>query len=227
MNAKQLAGEKATEYVKDGMTVGLRTGSTVYWTIQRLGQLVKEGLKIQGIPTSKRTEAMAHELKIPLTTFASVPELDLTIDGADEFDPNFNLIKGGGGALLREKLVAAASRQLIIVVDATKRVKTLGAFRLPVEIVPFAYEVTLRRIESLGCSPALRKTEGGNPYITDNANYIADCSCNVISDPAGLHQSLKMLPGVVETGLFIAMADTVIVAGEESIEVLERPKSAS
>jgi len=227
MNAKQLAGEKATEYVKDGMTVGLGTGSTVYWTIQRLGELVKEGLKIQGVPTSKRTEAMAHELQIPLTTFASVPELDLTIDGADEFDPNFNLIKGGGGALLREKLVAAASRQLIIVVDATKRVKTLGAFRLPVEIVPFAYEVTLRRIESLGCSPALRKTEDGNLYITDNANYIADCSCAAIPDPAGLHQSLKMLPGVVETGLFIAMADAVIVAGEESIEVLERPKSAS
>jgi ribose 5-phosphate isomerase A len=223
MNTKQMAGEKATEFVESGMSVGLGTGSTVYWTITRIGQMVKEGLKIRGLPTSKRTEELAIKLGIPLITFAEVEdELDLTIDGADEISPSLDLIKGGGGALLREKLVAAASRRLIIVADSSKRVSALGTFPMPVEIVPFAWEVTTRRIAALNCAATLRLSDY-KPYVTDNGNYIVDCACGVIDDPYSLDRELKLLPGVVETGLFVGMADVAVVAGEDRIELIERP----
>lgn len=221
MDQKQLAGEKAAEFVHEGMTIGLGTGSTVYWTIQRLGEMVKQGLQIRAIPTSKRTEQLADDLGIPLVTFADVEELDLTIDGADEISPELNLIKGGGGALLREKLVAAASRRLIIVADPSKRVATLGTFPLPVEVVPFAWEVTARRIAALNCVPKLRNV-GGQPYESDNGNFILDCAFRAIKDPPLLERQLKLLPGVVESGLFIGMADTVILGGDEGISLIQR-----
>jgi ribose 5-phosphate isomerase A len=221
MNPKQLAGEKAAEFVKDGMTVGLGTGTTVYWTIKRLGEMVRQGLRIRGIPTSQRTEQLATEAGIPLTSFAEVSELDLTIDGADEVNPSLDLIKGGGGALLREKLVAAASRRLIIVADTTKQVATLGKFPLPVEVVPFAWEVTARRVSALGCTPILRAVDG-QPYVTDNGNYILDCPFGAIPDPARLHRDLKLLVGVVETGLFVGMADLIVVGSESGVTLVER-----
>jgi len=223
VTGKQRAGERATDFVRDGMVVGLGTGTTVYWTIRRLGELVRGGLRIQGIPTSRRTEALAIEEGIPLTTFERVGELDLTIDGADEVGPGLELIKGGGGALLRERLVAAASRRLIIVVESSKLVPTLGRFPLPVEIVPFAWEITARRIAAHGCIPTLRRSNS-QPFLTDNGNYIVDCEFGAIPDPAALHQRLKLLPGVVETGLFVDMAELVVVGYDDSetVELLTR-----
>ena len=198
---KRRAGERAAEFVENGMIVGLGTGSTVNWTICRLGELLKDGLDIRGVPTSISTEKLAVELGIPLTDFSEIGTVDLTIDGADEIDQSLDLIKGGGGALLREKLVAAASKSLIIVADESKIVRVLGAFRVPVEIVPFAWETTSRRIAGLGYAPSLR-TIDGQPQLSDNSNYIVDCDCGEIDDPAKLHAQLKDLTGVVETGLF-------------------------
>lgn len=222
MNFKQLAGEKATEFVENNMTVGLGTGSTVYWTIRKLGELlVKEKLKIRVVPTSRQTEKLAREFNIPLATFADVRKIDLTIDGADEISPALDLIKGGGGSLLREKLVAAASKRLIIVADESKIVTALGARALPIEIVPFAWEITARRVEKLNLNPVLR-TRRGTAFITDNGNYILDCACRddkKIDDPAALNRDLKLLPGIIETGFFIGMADKVIIAGGGGIQI--------
>lgn len=218
-NLKKLAGETAAESIRDGMTIGLGTGSTVYFTIMRVGELVREGLNIRAIPTSKQTEKLAIENGITLCTFADVDRLDLTIDGADELNPSLDLIKGGGGALLWEKLVAASSDRLIVVADESKCVETLGAFPLPVEIVPFAWQTTARRIEKLNVEPRLRM-KGSDPFVTDNGNYILDCRCGAINDPAMLHNSLKTLTGVVETGLFIGMAKTAVIAGESGIRIM-------
>lgn len=217
---KQRAGERAAEFVQGGMIVGLGTGSTVYWTIRKLGELARAGLQIRGIPTSRQTETLATEVGIPLTSFAEVDELDLTIDGADEVGPGLNLIKGAGGALLREKLVASASRRLIIVADSSKLVSVLGAFPLPVEIVPFAHDLTLRRLAALGCQPMLRQA-GDQPFVTDNGNFIADCRFGTIPDPAATHRALKLLPGVVETGLFVDMAEVVVVGTPSGVDVIQ------
>lgn len=221
VNLKQAAGERAAEYVENGMTIGLGTGSTVYWTIRRLAERVRDGLKIRAIPTSRETENLAAELGISLTSFAEVRELDLTIDGADEISPAFDLIKGGGGALLREKLVAAASRRLIIVADQSKLVSRLGSSPLPVEVAPFGWETVARRVENLGFAAQLRLNEG-EPFVTDNGNYILDCVCGTIENPAKLHDDLKLLTGVVETGLFVGMASVVVVAGANGIKIIER-----
>lgn len=221
---KKLAGEHAAELVQDGMTIGLGSGSTIYWTILRLGELIANGLKIRAISTSKRTEKLAVENKIPLITFADVDQADLTIDGADEISPSLDLIKGGGGALLREKLVAAASKRLIIIADESKCVTTLGAFPLPVEVVPFAWKTTASRIEELNIKPTLR-LENDKAFGTDNGNYILDCKCGMIDQPAELHQALKSLTGVVETGLFIGMADTAVIGGTSGVRILNRPEN--
>ena len=221
MNLKQAAGEQAAIYVKDGMTVGLGTGSTVYWTILQLGREIAKGLKIRAVPTSAATAKLADEWKIPLVSFADVAELDLTIDGADEINPSFDLIKGGGGALLREKLVAAASKRFIIVADESKMVETLGAFPLPVEVVRFGWETTARRLENSGFSPRLRE-KNGEIFVTDNQNYILDCHCGKIFDPAETHREIKIITGVVETGIFPAMAQTVVIAGKNGVEMLKR-----
>lgn len=224
MNLKQRAGERAAKFVENGMSIGLGTGSTVYWTIRRLGERVKNGLKIRAVPTSKQTEDLIIKCGIPLAGFDSIQELDLTIDGADEISPALDLIKGGGGALLREKLVAAVSQRLIIVADDGKLVEFLGAFHLPVEIVPFAWETTVRRIEKLGCKVNLRQSEE-KTFITDNGNYILDCAFRIIENPSELHRKLKLLTGVIETGLFIGMASAAVVASEKGVEIIER-KSA-
>ena len=222
-NAKQRAGFKAAEYVEDGMAVGLGTGSTAYWLVERLGERVRAGLRIRGVPTSRRTEEQARHLGIPLVTFAEVRELDLAVDGADEIGPGLALIKGGGGALLREKLVAAAARRFVVVADAGKRVAVLGRFPLPVEVVPFAWEVTARRVaEVTRAEPTLRRAGGGEVYVTDNGNYILDCRCGEIPDPEKTERELKMLTGVVECGLFVRMADLAVVATDDDVEVIQR-----
>ncbi|MCI0764951.1 ribose 5-phosphate isomerase A [Bacillus sp. TL12] len=220
MNLKRLAGEYAVDFIKDGMNIGLGTGSTVYWTIQKLGQLVSEGLTIQAVPTSIETKNLAEQLSIPLISLSEIDSLDLTIDGADEINPDLQLIKGGGGALLREKIVAVSSQKLIIIADESKLVTDLGLFPLPIEIVPFAWEQTSKRIQSLGCQTILR-IQNNQPFITDNGNMILDCVFpNQITKPIKAHQQLKMITGVIETGLFINMVDTAIIATENGIKEL-------
>ncbi|MBE5106527.1 ribose 5-phosphate isomerase A [Bacillus thuringiensis] len=220
MNLKQLAGEHAANFVKDGMKVGLGTGSTVYWTIQKLGQYIKKGLSFQAVPTSKETEALAKQLNIPLISLNEIQTLDLTIDGADEIDSDLQLIKGGGGALLREKIVASSSKELIIIADESKIVKHLGAFPLPVEIMPFSWKQTESKIQSLGCQTTLR-LKNNETFITDNNNMIIDCIFpNKISTPVKLHEQLKMITGVVETGLFINMTSKAIIGSENGIKEL-------
>ncbi|WP_237980322.1 ribose 5-phosphate isomerase A [Bacillus thuringiensis] len=220
MNLKQLAGEYAANFVKDGMTVGLGTGSTVYWTIQKLGKRVKEGLSFQAVPTSKETEALAKQLSIPLISLNEIDILDLTIDGADEIDSNLQLIKGGGGALLREKIVATSSKELIIIADESKLVTHLGTFPLPVEIIPFSWKQTESKIQSLGWQTTLR-LKNNETFITDNNNMIVDCIFpNHILTPSDLHKQLKMITGVVETGLFVNMTSKAIIGTKNGIKEL-------
>ncbi|WP_336991212.1 ribose 5-phosphate isomerase A [Bacillus toyonensis] len=220
MNLKQLVGEYAANFVKDGMNIGLGTGSTVYWTIQKLGQLVQDGLYFQAVPTSKETEALVKQLNIPLISLNNVQSLDLTIDGADEIDSDLQLIKGGGGALLREKIVASSSKELIIIADESKLVARLGNFPLPVEIIPFSWKQTESKIQSLGCQTTLRIKNNGT-FITDNNNMIIDCIFpNHISNPANLHEQLKMITGVVDSGLFINMTKKAIIGTKNGIKEL-------
>jgi ribose 5-phosphate isomerase A len=223
MDAKQRAGFRAVEFVEGGMAVGLGTGTTAYWMVERLAERVREGLDVRCVPTSRRTEEQARARGIPLVTFAEVQRLDLSIDGADEIGPGLALIKGGGGALLREKLVARAARRFVVIADAGKRVETLGRFPLPVEVVPFAWEVTARRVaEVTRAEPRLRRDERGETYLTDNGNYILDCRCGEIRDPEGTERELKLLTGVVECGLFVSMADLAVVATDDAVEIIER-----
>jgi len=212
---KKIAAEKAVEFIKDDMVIGLGSGSTVYWFLKRLGEAVEKGLRIKGIPSSRRTEGWAKEFGIPLTTFSEVQQLDIAVDGADEVDSQLNLIKGGGGSLLREKIVDAASKELIIIVDHSKIVTELGSFPLPVEVVQFGWEVTAQKIAALGCTPEIRMRDGA-AFVSDNGNYILDCQFESISTPHEIHQQLKQIIGVVETGLFIDMTDKVIVSGENN-----------
>ncbi|MEK3877295.1 MULTISPECIES: ribose-5-phosphate isomerase RpiA [unclassified Paenibacillus] len=221
MNVKQLAAEKAVEYVQDGMKVGLGTGSTAYWAIRKLGERVSEGLQITAVATSQASEDQARELGIPLVAFSDVDSLDLTIDGADELDGALQLIKGGGGALLREKIVAMGSARMIVVADESKAVTTLGKFPLPVEIVPFAWEWTVAALAKLGCTTELRRS-GEDLYKTDNGNYIADCRFEAIESAAELALALQRIPGVVEHGLFIGIADLAIIGKSDgTIEIIE------
>lgn len=220
LNFKQLAGEYAANFVKDGMNVGLGTGSTVYWAIQKLGERIKEGLSFQAVPTSKETEVLAKQLNISLISLNDVQSLDLTIDGADEIDANLQLIKGGGGALLREKIVATSSKELIIIADESKLVTHLGTFPLPVEIIPFSWKQTERKIQSLGCQTTLR-LKNNETFITDNNNMIIDCIFPYnLTNPTNLHTQLKMITGVVETGLFVNMTSKAIIGTKNGIKEL-------
>jgi len=221
MDEKQIVGEKAAEFVKDGMVVGIGTGSTVFYTIQKLGQLVKEGLSIKGIPTSVQTEELAKELGIPLTSFSEIESIDIAIDGADEVNSELELIKGGGGALLREKIIARAAKTFIVVADSSKRVGKLGAFRLPVEVIPFGYEMTEKHIRAIGLVPEIRLNRE-NPFITENGNYIFDCEISEHVQPERLERMLNMIPGVVENGLFVGMTDLVITLDLEKNVVMLR-----
>lgn len=217
---KKQAGEAAAEHVKDGMVVGLGTGSTVEWTIRKLGEYVNSGMEIIGIPTSIRSEELAKELGIPLTTLLEHPEIDLTIDGADEVDPKLNLIKGMGGALTREKIVAYSSKQEIIVVDESKLVDVLGTKSpLPVEVLQFAWSGCKNNLEKLNAKPILRMKEN-KEYVTDNNNFILDCRFESIPNPEELEIKINTIPGVLENGLFLKLTDKVIVATESGIKVL-------
>lgn len=221
MTGKQLAGEKACEYIKDGMTLGLGTGSTVFFTIQKLGQMVKEGLQVTCVSTSRASTVLAKQLGIPVVDFSRVRSIDLTIDGADEVDENLDGIKGGGGSLLYEKLVAEASREIIWVVDEKKLVKKLGKFPLPVEVIPFTHDKLFNIFEELGYRPTYRM-KGGELLFTDGSHHIIDLHLDEIEFPEDLHKTLKLIPGVVETGLFLNMADRVIVGYKDRSEVIER-----
>ena len=220
MEGKRQAGILAAGFVKDGMTVGLGTGSTVYHTIMRLVEMVREGMRIRCVSTSEATTDLAESLGLDLVPMSEVPEIDITIDGADEVDRSYNGIKGGGGALLYEKLVADISGSVVWVVDRSKLVERLGAFPLPIEVVPFSHMQLMRKLEAMGFEPRLRMS-GDRPFTTDEKNYIIDLKTGFIDDPRGLHELLKLMPGVIETGLFIAMADTVVVGGEDGAKVLE------
>ena len=221
---KKLAGEKAAEKIKDGMIVGLGTGSTTEFALRKLGLRIREeNLNFTGIPTSIHTKRIAKEEKIPLTTLEENPEIDITIDGADEVDSYLNLIKGGGGALTREKIIAYNSKKVIIVVDDSKVVKALGIdFDLPVEIVKFGWTATKKALEELDCDVKLREIMKNEPYITDNGNYILDCEFEKIDDPPEIEKVINSIPGVVENGLFIDLVDEVIAAGKQGIVTLDK-----
>jgi ribose 5-phosphate isomerase A len=217
---KEAAARASLRFVKDGQVVGLGTGSTAAYFIQLLGEQVKNGLRIRGIPSSDRSREQAAAMGIPLTTLDECQQIDVTVDGADEVDPQLRLIKGGGGALLREKIVASATRQLVIVADATKRVPVLGKFPLPVEVIKFAQAVVARKIAALGAQVSLRRDANGAPFLTDENNHILDCRFGQIPDADRLARTLSDMPGVVEHGLFIGMANLVLVAkGSEIIEL--------
>jgi len=220
---KEAAAARSLDFLKDGMIVGLGSGSTSAAMVRQLGERVQAGLKITGVPTSVTTQRWAEEAGVPLTTLDENPVIDVTIDGADEVDPQLQLIKGGGGALLREKIVASASRQLIIIADSRKLVQHLGAFPLPVEVVPFAVPVVQPVLEGMDMQPQIRRTSAGDVFRTDENNVIFDCSLNVIQDPASLAIRLNAIPGVVDHGLFIDMADVFVMARGEAAEVLTRP----
>lgn len=223
-NPKKAAGERAAEYVAHDMVVGLGTGSTAYFAIVRLAERIREeGLRIRCIATSERSATLARELGVSLTSFAEVLHVDITIDGADEVDPAFNLIKGGGGALLREKFVASASETELIIVDEGKLKRRLGAFPLPVEVVPFGWQLTRQRLQGLGCDASLRSSDSG-PFVTDNGNYILDCSFGAIDDPPALEREIVGTCGVVECGIFTALASRIIIGKSDgSLEERTEP----
>jgi len=221
LNDKQIAAEKAVEFINNGMTVGLGSGSTVNWMLKKLSERIQDGLQIRGIPSSLKTEKLAKELGIPLTDFSYVKKIDIAIDGADEVDEGLNLLKGGGGSLVREKAVDAIADELIIIVDKSKIVSQLGAFDLPVEVLPFGWEHTAVRISKLGCVPSLRKKDN-QAFVSDNGNYILDCKFNRIQNSKQLHENIKRLIGVVETGLFPDMANKVIVSENGEITIISR-----
>ena len=227
---KRAAAARALEFVEDGMKLGLGTGSTARWFVDLLAERIKaEGLRITGVPTSSRTRAQAAALGIPLATLDQAGRLDLTIDGADEFDARLNLIKGGGGALLQEKIVACACDRMVVITDPSKQVATLGAFPLPVELVRFGATPTMRLIAALlehhdvaGRDVTLRQG-GDGPYISDEGNYIVDLGLGRIGDPARLNTDLNAIPGVVETGLFCGIAAVVVVGNPDgTARVIER-----
>ena len=221
LSSKEAAGVEAALCVESGMKIGLGTGSTVTFFLEALARRIQsEGLVVKGVATSEATVLKAKELGIPMATLEEEPRLDLVIDGADEVDGDFRLIKGGGGALLREKIVAAAGERVVIIVGEGKQVETLGTtFLLPVEILPFGYLSTEVKVAELGCIPFLRTTETEGPFVTDNGNYILDCKFpDGIADPVSLHAELSQIPGVAEVGLFLDLCDEVItgLAGGEA-----------
>jgi ribose 5-phosphate isomerase A len=226
---KRQAAARAVEQVHDGMKLGLGTGSTAKHFVELLGERVRAGLKVIGVPTSEATRADAERCAVPLTTLEQVDRLDLTVDGADEIDSNLELIKGGGGALLREKIVAAASDRMIVIADETKWVETLGRFPLPIEVIPFGLGATRRAIEAVfaenGVSGQMdvRKAKDGHAFVTDGGHWIVDAHLGRIPDSPRLAAALNSIPGVVEHGLFIGLARTAVLAGPQGIRVVERP----
>jgi ribose 5-phosphate isomerase A len=224
--AKEAAGRRAAEEIRDGMSLGLGTGSTVHFVLMRLAERIAgEGLRVHGVPTSRDTADQARQLGIPLAELNHLGRLDLYLDGADEVDPEFRLIKGAGGALLREKVVAAASRERVIVVDRSKLVDRLGVRApVPVEVIPFARAAVERALVDFAAQPRLRSGAGGESYRTDEGNEILDCRFGRgIADPPALERQLAAIPGVVESGLFIDLADRIVIGGSDGrVEIRER-----
>ena len=232
MNAdlqKRAAAARAIDYVRSGMKLGLGTGSTAKHFVELLGERVRAGLDVDGVPTSEATRADAERVGVPLTTLDAAPALDLTVDGADEIGPDLTLIKGGGGALLREKIVAAASAKMVVIADETKWVASLGRFPLPIEVLPFGLAATRRAIEGAlaaagaGGTLTLRCGKDGLAFVTDGGHWIVDAALGRIADPKGLAAGLAAIPGVMEHGLFIGLAHAAILAGPDGIRVVERP----
>lgn len=221
MTEKQLAAEKSIDFIKDGMTIGLGTGSTVFFLVKKLAELVKQGLNITCVSTSNQTSNLANNLGIKISNLNDIDLIDLTIDGADEVDNNLNGIKGGGGALLFEKIVARASNKVIWILDSSKLVNQLGKFPLPVEVVPFGVNLSVKRFNNLGFNPSVRKINNEN-FITDSGNLIVDLHLNKIEDSLGLEREIKMMQGVVEVGLFNNIADMIIVGKNNSTDILNR-----
>jgi ribose 5-phosphate isomerase A len=225
---KKAAAIEALKFVKPGMNIGLGTGSTANHFIEALGAKVKEGLDVKGVATSKASKELAEKHGIPLTKLHTNPHLDLTVDGADEFDPEFRLIKGGGGALLREKIVASSSRYMVVVADESKQVKKLGKFPLPVEILVFGSKATIWKVErafkilKLDAAINVRKTKGGELFVTENSNLILDCSLGEIPEPERLEALLNSIPGVVETGLFIGICGIILMGTPKGVIELKR-----
>ena len=219
---KQAAARAAVQLIESGSVVGLGSGSTATYAIRFLAERVRSGLKIVGVPTSQATKSLAEQLGIPLTTLEENSVIDIDIDGADEIDPQLNLIKGGGGALLREKVIASASKHFIVVAESTKLVPHLGKFPLPVEVIPFAEPLIKARIEALGAQVSLREYAYGNPYVTDEGHHILDCNFGEIADPAGLDARLHAIPGVVEHGLFIGMAAMGFIGKDGGVVQVKR-----
>lgn len=218
---KEAAARASLRFVHNGAIVGLGSGSTATDVLRLLAERVRTGLEIRGIPTSRKTGELAATLGIPLTSFDQVQEIDVTIDGADEFDRRLSLIKGGGGALLHEKIVASASRQLVIAADSSKQVQMLGKFPLPIEVIAFAEPLIRKKVEALGASVSLRQSNG-RPFVTDEGHHILDCSFGQISDPPSLARKLSDMPGIVEHGLFIGMANVVLIARGNHVTELDR-----
>ena len=223
---KAAAAERALEYVESGMRLGLGTGSTAAKFVDLLGKRVSAGLDVVCVATSQATQAQAEALGIRMSTLDEMPFLDLTVDGADEVDGDLRLIKGGGGALLREKIVATASGRMVVIADVSKKVETLGAFPLPLEVVPFGLTATRNMITALaadaGCEGEIgvRMLSGGKPFLTDSGNLILDCHFGRIEEPEELDEALKLIPGVVENGLFIGIADLAVIAGASGITLI-------
>ena len=224
---KQAAAHASLQFVRDGDIVGLGSGSTASIAVRLLGERVRGGLKIRGVPTSVETQRLAMEVGIPLLTLDDVQQMDVTIDGADEVDPQLELIKGGGGAMLREKIIASASRRMIVVADSSKQVPVLGKFPLPVEVIRFAQAVVAARISALGASVSIRKRASGQPYVTDEGHHILDCRFGQIADPERLAHELDSMPGVVEHGLFIGLATVALIARGGEILELRRQGTSS
>jgi ribose 5-phosphate isomerase A len=217
---KEAAARASLRFVSDGQVVGLGTGSTAAYFIKLLAEKVRNGTRIRGIPTSDRSRELAMSLGIPLTSLDECQDIAVTVDGADEVDPQLRLIKGGGGALLREKIVASATKQMVVVADASKRVERLGKFPLPVEVIKFAEALVAKRISAFGAEVSLRTNPDGSAFVTDENNHILDCRFGAIQDPDGLARDLSEMPGVVEHGLFIGMASVALFArGSEIIEL--------
>jgi ribose 5-phosphate isomerase A len=215
--AKALVGKRAAEFVEDGMAVGLGTGTTSVMFIRALGERVKAGLKIRCVASSDASAALGRSLGMDVVSLAELPELDVYIDGADEIGPGLSLIKGGGGALLREKIVASSAKRFIVVADSSKVVATLGKFPLPVEVVKMALPLVTKKLRELGLNPVQRHHADGSVYLTDEDNFILDCACGQIVDPAATAAAVRSVIGVVEHGIFLNMASVALIAGEDGV----------
>src|SRR5579859_392267 len=219
---KQIAARAGVKLIGSGSVVGLGSGSTAAYAVRFLAERVRDGLKIVGVPTSQQTKHLAEQLGIQLATLEEHPRIDVDIDGADEIDPQLNLIKGGGGAFLREKIIASVSRRFIVIADSAKQVQRLGKFPLPVEVVPFAQSLIKPQIEALGAKVTLRSYAYGNPYVTDEGHHILDCNFGEIADPPALAEKLCHIPGVIEHGLFIGMAELALIGQDGKVIELSR-----